>query len=125
VLYYVLSLCVNFNIRGFDMDAHRRLVASWRPNRYPTLDIFLPVCGEPLAVLLFYRLVQVSRDQHDGAICVGSCAMHRRAVLMSNGGTTLIEHSEDVHTEFDLRRAGWGLRYIPVPLATGPVPCRP
>jgi len=74
---------------------------------------------------LFYRLVQVSRDRHDGAICVGSCAIYRRAALESNGGTTLIEHSEDVHTGFDLRRAGWGLRYIPVPLATGLCPAAP
>ena len=63
---------------------------------------------------LFYRLVQVSRDRHDGAICVGSCAIYRRTALASNGGTTLIGHSEDVHTGFDLRRAGWGLRYFPV-----------
>ena len=233
--YYVISLCVNFGTRGFDQAAHDRLVASWRPRRYPSLDIFLPVCGEPLSVLrntwehvlelvraypgpavayvlddgadqpvramagdfgfsylirpnrgfmkkagnlrhgfassngefilildadftpradlpaemlpyfsadsslgivqspqyfhtrepmswmergagavqeLFYRLVQVSRDRHDGAICVGSCAIYRRVALASNGGTSLIEHSEDVHTGFDLRRAGWGLRYI-------------
>jgi len=74
---------------------------------------------------LFYRLVQVSRDSHDGAICVGSCAIYRRVALASNGGTTLIEHSEDVHTGFDLRRAGWGLRYLPVPLATGLCPSDP
>ena len=248
ILYYLISLCVNFNSRGFDMAAHRTLVASWRPYRYPSLDIFLPVCGEPLAVLhntwshvyelirtypglaiayvlddgasegvakmaadygftymvrpnrgwmkkagnlrhgfnrsssefilildadfapradmpmemlpymaadpslgivqspqyfrvnraqswiergagavqeLFYRLVQVSRDRHNGAICVGSCAIYRRQALFANGGTTLIEHSEDVHTGFDLRRAGWGLRYIPVPLATGLCPADP
>jgi len=229
ILYYLISLCVNFNSRGFDMAAHRKLVASWRPYRYPSLDIFLPVCGELLAVLhntwshvyelirtypglaiayvlddgasegvakmaadygftymvrpnrgwmkkagnlrhgfnrsssefilildadfapradmpmemlpymaadpslgivqspqyfrvnraqswiergagavqeLFYRLVQVSRDRHNGAICVGSCAIYRRQALFANGGTTLIEHSEDVHTGFDLRRAG-------------------
>ncbi len=74
---------------------------------------------------LFYRLVQVSRDRHDGAICVGSCAIYRRAALEANGGTTLIEHSEDVHTGFDLRRAGWGLRYVPVPLAAGLCPSDP
>ena len=248
IAYYVISLCVNVRTRGFDEAAHRKLVASWSPSRYPSLDVFLPVCGEPLAVLyntwvhvseliqaypgtstayvlddgtdervrvmaerfgfwwiarpdrgwmkkagnlrygfgcssgefilildadfaaradlpaemlpyfdadhslgivqspqyfrtrgymswmergagavqeLFYRLVQVSRDQHDGAICVGSCAIYRREALASNGGTTLIEHSEDVHTGFDLRRAGWGLRYIPVPLAAGPMSVRP
>jgi cellulose synthase (UDP-forming) len=69
--------------------------------------------------------VQVSRDRHGGAICVGSCAIYRRAALQVNGGTTLIEHSEDVHTGFDLYRAGWGLRYIPVPLATGLCPSDP
>jgi len=74
---------------------------------------------------LFYRNVQVSRDRHDGAICVGSCAIYRRAALATNGGTSLIEHSEDVHTGFDLRRAGWGLRYIPVPLAAGLCPSDP
>jgi cellulose synthase (UDP-forming) len=74
---------------------------------------------------LFYRLVQVSRERHGGAICVGSCAIYRRAALAANGGTTLIEHSEDVHTGFDLRRAGWGLRYLPIPLAAGLCPSDP
>jgi cellulose synthase (UDP-forming) len=248
IAYYVISLWVNVGSRGFDQADHRRLVGSWRPARYPSLDVFLPVCGEPLAVLrntwlsvrnlvqaypglatayvlddgasndaramatelgfsylvrpdrgwmkkagnlrhgfasstgefilildadfaprpdlpaemlpyfkadqslgivqspqyfrtrgrmswmergagavqeLFYRLVQVSRDRHDGAICVGTCAVYRREALAVNGGTTLIEHSEDVHTGFDLRRAGWGLRYIPIPLAAGMCPSAP
>lgn len=71
---------------------------------------------------LFYRLVQVSRDQRNGAICVGSCAIYRREALEANGGSTLIGHSEDVHTGFDLRRQGWSLRYVPVPLAAGLCP---
>jgi cellulose synthase (UDP-forming) len=248
VVYYLISLCVNFGTHGFDMAAHRALVNRWRPAYYPTLDIFLPVCGEPIEILhntwtyvselvrsypgvatayvlddgassqaaaladdfcfaylvrenrgwykkagnlrhaftrsngefilildadftprsdlplemlpyfeadpalgivqspqyfrtharqswtergagavqeLFYRMVQVSRDRHQGAICVGSCALYRRKALESNGGTTLIEHSEDVHTGFDLRRAGWNLRYLPIPLATGLCPSDP
>ena len=51
IAYYLISLCVNVGTRGFDLDAHRELVASWHPSRYPSLDVFLPVCGEPLAVL--------------------------------------------------------------------------
>jgi cellulose synthase (UDP-forming) len=74
---------------------------------------------------LFYRLVQVSRDQRGGAICVGSCAIYRREALKENGGSTLIGHSEDVHTGFDLRRQGWSLRYVPVPLAAGVCPDTP
>jgi cellulose synthase (UDP-forming) len=34
----------------------------------------------------------------------------------------LIEHSEDIHTGFDLRRRGWRLRYVPVNLAAGLCP---
>ncbi len=74
---------------------------------------------------LFYRMVQVSRDQRDGAICVGSCAIYRRQALQANGGATLIGHSEDVHTGFDLRRQGWGVKYIPIPLAAGVCPDNP
>jgi len=248
IVYFALSLYVNIGTRGFDYAAHRRFVASWRPARYPSLDVFLPVCGEPVEVLrntwvhvfeliraypgaaiayvlddgaskdvqvmaanfgftylvrpdrgwlrkagnlrhgfacssgefillldadfaprsdlpaetlpyfsrdpalgivqspqyfrtrgsmswmergagavqeLFYRLIQVSLDRHDGAMCVGSCAVYRRRALAVNGGTTPIEHSEDIHTGFDLQRAGWGLRYVPIPLATGLCPSDP
>jgi cellulose synthase (UDP-forming) len=248
IIYFLISLYVNTGTRGFDLASHSKLVASWSPSHYPSLDIFLPVCGEPLAVLrntwihvfeligaypgtstayvlddgtdermqemadnlgftwiarpdrgwmkkagnlrhgftcssgefilildadfapradmaaeilpyfdedhslgivqspqyfhtrgrmswiergagavqeLFYRLVQAARDGHDGAICVGSCAIYRRDALAVNGGTTLIAHSEDVHTGFDLRCAGWGMRYIPVPLAAGLCPSDP
>jgi cellulose synthase (UDP-forming) len=245
VLYYLASLRVNAFTADFDLEAHRRLVQDWHPPAYPTVAVFLPVCGEPIGVLentwthvrrladrypgratpyvlddsgnpqlaamaedfgfvygsrpnrgwykkagnlhyglsisdeeyilildadfapradlldellpymerdpktgivqspqyfrvldgqswiergagsvqeLFYRAIQVSRQSRDGAICVGSCAVYRRAALDSNGGTTLIEHSEDVHTGFDLRRLGWDLRYVPIPLATGNCP---
>lgn len=245
VLYYLLSMRVNLFTRDFDVEQHRRLVGDWHPDTYPSVDVFLPVCGEPIEVLhntwthvraladrypgacepfvlddsaspelramatdfgfrydtrknrgwfkkagnlhfgfddtdgtyilildadfapradlleellpymatddrlaivqspqyfrvlnsqnwiergagavqeLFYRAVQVSRQSHDGAICVGSCAVYRRAALKENGGTTLIEHSEDVHTGFDLRALGWDLRYVPVALSAGVCP---
>ncbi|MEV4948106.1 glycosyltransferase family 2 protein [Streptomyces sp. NPDC053755] len=245
VVYYLVSLRVNAFTRDFDLARHRRLVRSWRPAAHPSVDVFLPVCGEPIEVLhntwthvraladrypgvcvpyvlddsaapelramaadfgfrygsrpergwfkkagnlhfgfgqsdgtyilvldadfapradlldellpyletdgrtaivqspqyfrvldaqnwiergagavqeLFYRAVQVSRQGRDGAICVGSCAVYRRAALAENGGTTLIEHSEDVHTGFDLRCLGWDLRYVPVALSAGVCP---
>jgi len=243
VLYYLISVVVNAGTPDFDMHAHRRLVRE--NTRYPSVDVFLPVCGEPHEVLantwryvarmkrhyrgrvdvyvlddsptatlskaalrhgfvyqrrlnrgwykkagnlryayrrttgelilvldadfaprhdmldemvpylaadeklgivqspqffrveptqgwlqrgagavqeLFYRLSQMSRQQHGAAICVGSCALYRRKALDAIGGSTLIEHSEDVHTGFDMRRKGWSLRYLPVPLATGLCP---
>lgn len=247
-LNYVLSFCVNVGTPGFDLAAHRALVRSWRPAAHPSLDVFLPVCGEPAQILrntwqhvsalaaaypgrtsvyvlddaasaevrsmaddfgftyltrpnrgwmkkagnlrhgfalsygefilildadfavrpdlpaeilpyfaadpslgivqtpqyfrikrgmswmergagavqeLFFRSIEVSLDRHDGAICVGTCAMYRRVALEVNGGTTPIHHSEDLHTGFDLYRAGWKLRYVPLPLATGLCPADP
>ncbi|MFG2794667.1 glycosyltransferase family 2 protein [Streptomyces sp. NPDC048419] len=245
ILYYLASLRVNAFSREFDLKAHRCMVEQWRPEMYPTVGVFLPVCGEPAEVLhntwkyvrkladrypgkvtpyvlddshnpelavlasefgfvygsrtnrgwykkagnlhyglsisdeeyvlvldadfapradlleellpymehdpnigivqspqyfrvldqqtwiergagavqeLFYRAIQVSRQNLNGSICVGSCAVYRRTALDSNGGTTLIEHSEDVHTGFDLRGLGWDLRYVPINVATGICP---
>jgi cellulose synthase (UDP-forming) len=245
LLYYLISLYINAFTRGFDLKAHKALIRRWAPQRYPSVDVFLPVCGEEPHVLrntwesvrqmaifyrgrvdiyvlddssdevmermalafgfvyqrrpnrgwfkkagnmryafdrtlsdyilvldadfaprpdmldemlpyfdaepdlgivqspqyfrvhpgqgwvergagavqeLFYRSVQVSRQHHDAAICVGSCAVYRRDALNDIGGTTLIEHSEDVHTGFDLRTKNWRLRYIPVALAAGVCP---
>ncbi len=241
--YQAISLPINFGGRGFDETAHVNLVRSWHPIAYPTVDIFLPVCGEPIQVLyntwngvlelvraypgvarahvlddadsfevlemsatfgfsyirrtvhehkkagnlnyafkrtsgqfivifdadfrpradflaetlpymddssvgivqtpqffraspkqtwvergagtileIFYRAVQVSRDRYGSALCVGSNAVYRRAALEPNGGFTLIPYAEDSHTGLDARRHGYGLRYIPVPLAAGICP---
>ena len=51
VLYQLIGLPVNFTGRGFDLAAHQARVQAWRPSRYPGLDIFLPICGEPIEVL--------------------------------------------------------------------------
>jgi cellulose synthase (UDP-forming) len=51
VIYQLISLPVNFTGRGFDFGRHQVLVSSWRPAAYPTVDILLPICGEPLDVL--------------------------------------------------------------------------
>lgn len=71
---------------------------------------------------LFYRSSQVARQSLDASICVGSNAIYRRAALTSIGGTALIEHSEDVHTGFNMRMKGWTIVYVPVLLAKGLCP---
>jgi cellulose synthase (UDP-forming) len=42
---------VNFTGRGFDLAAHQARIRAWRPIRYPSVDIYLPICGEPIEVL--------------------------------------------------------------------------
>jgi cellulose synthase (UDP-forming) len=50
-VYQAVSLPTNFAGRGFDVEAHRSRVAAWRPRRFPSVDIFLPICGEPIELL--------------------------------------------------------------------------
>ena len=49
--YQVISLPVNFTGRGFDLAAHQERIRAWRPPSYPSVDILLPICGEPIEVL--------------------------------------------------------------------------
>jgi cellulose synthase/poly-beta-1,6-N-acetylglucosamine synthase-like glycosyltransferase len=51
VIYQMISLPVNFTGRGFDLAAHRSRVQAWRPLSHPRVDIYLPICGEPIEVL--------------------------------------------------------------------------
>ena len=51
VVYYLVALSVNAFTRGFDARAHQRIVREWCPEEYPSVDVFLPVCGEPTEVL--------------------------------------------------------------------------
>jgi cellulose synthase (UDP-forming) len=51
VLFFAMPLVTEGFGGGFDFGAHRRLVAAWHPVTYPSVDVFLPVCGEPVEVL--------------------------------------------------------------------------
>ncbi len=51
IAYQAISLPVNFTGPGFDLPAHQAFIDAWRPSSYPAVDIFLPVCGEPIEVL--------------------------------------------------------------------------
>ena len=51
VAYQAVSLPINFAGRSFSLTEHQALVKSWYPHRYPSVDIFLPICGEPVEVL--------------------------------------------------------------------------
>ena len=51
VIYQATSLPVNFAGSGFDLDAHQARIQAWRPASYPDVDIYLPICGEPVDLL--------------------------------------------------------------------------
>ena len=51
LVYQATSLPVNFAGPGFNLDAHRARVAAWHPLSYPQVDIYLPICGEPMELL--------------------------------------------------------------------------
>jgi cellulose synthase (UDP-forming) len=70
----------------------------------------------------FYKLVQLARNSFNASICVGTNAIYRREALEKAGGFYQIEHSEDSHTGFNLRTAGYKIKYIPLLLAFGYCP---
>jgi cellulose synthase (UDP-forming) len=50
-IYMAIAVTVHSTGSDFDYARHRDLVDGWRPARFPDVDIFLPICGEPLEVL--------------------------------------------------------------------------
>jgi cellulose synthase (UDP-forming) len=49
--YQLISLPVNFSGGGFSLADHVLTVKAFRPRGWPDIDIFLPICGEPVEVL--------------------------------------------------------------------------
>ena len=41
-LFLALPLITDGLARGFDFGEHQRLVGEWRPQTYPSVDVFLP-----------------------------------------------------------------------------------
>ena len=51
IVYQAVSLPVNFAGRSFGLAAHEERIRVWHPRHWPSVDIFLPICGEPIEVL--------------------------------------------------------------------------
>ena len=68
-LFLALPLLTDGLSRSFDFDEHRRLVDSWRPDVYPSVDVFLPVCGEPVEVLRnTWKYVAAMSEHYQGTV---------------------------------------------------------
>jgi cellulose synthase (UDP-forming) len=48
---FLVSVPVNYLARDFDLRPHEALVAGWSPVHYPSVDVWLPNCGETLDIL--------------------------------------------------------------------------
>jgi len=51
VLSFGMALPLSFTGGGFDVERHIERIRSWRPRTYPAVDVYLPICNEPLAVI--------------------------------------------------------------------------
>ena len=242
--YQAVTIPMALACRGFDAGAHSERVRKWQPARHPDVDICLPICGEPLAVLRntwagvceladaypgcvrplvlddgpsdearevsasygfeylrrsqgrqfgkhgnldyafgltaspllvvfdadcrprpdflaqtlpyfddpavgivqtprfarmaprptwvelaaipitenFGRVDQVRADRFSAAVCVGSNVVYRRAALAATGGFASGAGGDYPHAALDLRRDGYRLKYLPLPLAAGAGP---
>lgn len=63
ILLFALPLLTDGLSRSFSLNEHKQLVRGWVPLWYPSVDIFLPVCGEPTEVLrnTWTHVAQLSR----------------------------------------------------------------
>lgn len=71
---------------------------------------------------IFFRAIQVTRNEFGASTCVGSNVVYRRRSMEHSGGITEVSYAEDVHTGIDAIRAGGRLAYIPAVLAAGLCP---
>jgi cellulose synthase (UDP-forming) len=77
VLYQAITLPVNFAGAGFDLAAHQAGIRAWRPPSFPCVDIYLPICGEPIELL----------KNTWNAVCdlIGSYEGEARAFVLDDG----------------------------------------
>lgn len=52
----------------------------------------------------------MNQDRFNGAVCVGSCGLYRRAAVEPFGGVAAISHSEDMYTGFKMTEIGYKVR---------------
>lgn len=52
----------------------------------------------------------MNQDRFHATVCVGSCAVYRRAAVEPFGGVAPIEHSEDMYTGFKMAELGYRVR---------------
>src|SRR5271157_1810038 len=50
-VYLLVSFAIVGRTRDARLKTHRTRVRKWKPRRHPSIDVWLPVCGEPLALL--------------------------------------------------------------------------
>jgi cellulose synthase/poly-beta-1,6-N-acetylglucosamine synthase-like glycosyltransferase len=68
-LFLALPLLTDGLSRKFDFAGHRRMVDSWRPDTYPSVDVFLPVCGEPVEILRnTWKYVAAMGEHYKGTV---------------------------------------------------------
>ena len=67
----------------------------------------------------FGRVAQVRADRFSAAVCIGSNVVYRRTALAAAGGFALAAGGEEAHAALDVRRNGYRLKYLPLPLAAG------
>ncbi len=65
----LVTLRTSTMARRVTMHSHRRVTSGWRPAAYPSVDVFLPTCGEPLA-LLENTYAHVARLSYPGELVV-------------------------------------------------------
>ncbi|KAJ7280650.1 hypothetical protein C8J57DRAFT_1219955 [Mycena rebaudengoi] len=145
-VYSILSYSIENIGRDYNLDVHRKILQDFSP---PPGDDPLV---EPLEIFgnTYKYVSQIAYTNHkvwvwttapspprrdstettilprvpraDVAACVGSNALYRREALKEIGGATATDHSEDLHSGFQMMKRGWEMKCIPLALACGASP---
>lgn len=119
VLYYLIALLVNIGAESFNVHRHRRLVGGlWGAHRRshklvgPSVDVFLPIRGEPLAVLRNTWIHVRNMVEHYKQ--VAGAGTQVRIYVLDDGGSHEVAAMVD-HPDF----RGAGFRYHARPVYQG------
>ena len=114
--YQAVSLPVNFAGRSFDLAAHEARIRAWYPRRHPSVDIFLPICGEPINVLRntwtgVFELIQAYNGDAHAYILDDGPSDDAMALAPAFGFTyvrrpNLREHKKAGNLNYAFRRTG-------------------
>jgi hypothetical protein len=100
VVYFLVSLWVNTFGRGFRLREHEEVVARWRPTVHPSVDVFLPVCSEPLPVLRnTWHAVRSLADRYPGPV--------RPFVLDDSASSEVAEPAAEMGFRYSRTNRGW------------------
>ncbi len=129
VIYYLIAFAVNFGAKSFDVEEHKRFVRDyWNKARgyrgaVPTIDVMLPIYGEPVEVLHNTWIHAREMVEHYRHVNASYGRVPQVRVFVLDDGSKLSSSVAKLAQRPEFVEAGF--RYHPRPHPPVPHPARP